>query len=204
MQTPNNMDLYKNISCIFMPFSEFQILITKLTDGLREITYELDGISFNNTEKAEETDVYWNQYLNETLSEYFQVPVTSVHADDSDPIGIWIAYRTNQIITVKSTEPEIGNEYWQVLCPASMDKTTIQTAIEMAIRYAESVDADTYDFENEEDTALAIQDYDEHAKEMFLFRQTTNGQEAFAHYLTKFYGCTVQPCPETYDYTYEW
>lgn len=64
MQTPNNMDLYKNISRIFMPFSEFQTLITKLTDGLREITYELDGISFNNTEKAEETDVYWNQYVN--------------------------------------------------------------------------------------------------------------------------------------------
>ncbi len=204
MQTPNNIDLYKNISCIFMPFSEFQTLITKVTDELRKITYELDGISFNNTEKAEDTDVYWNQSLNETLSEYFQVPVTSVHADDSNPIGIWIAYRPKQIITVKSTEPEIGNEYWQVLCPTSMDKITIQTAIEMAIRYAESVDTDTYNFENEEDTALAIQDYDEHAKEMFLFKQTTNGQEAFEYYLTKFYGCTVQPCPETYDYTYEW
>lgn len=38
-------------------------------------------------------DEYWNRDLNETLSEYFQVSVTSVHADDADPIGIWICYK---------------------------------------------------------------------------------------------------------------
>ena len=58
MQTTNNMNLHKTISCIFMTLSEFQTLITELTDGLREITYELDGISFHHTDKAEKQNVY--------------------------------------------------------------------------------------------------------------------------------------------------
>lgn len=88
----------KYIPCIFMPFTEFQTLIHQITDGLREITYDLDGISFIHTDKADEEDVYWNKDLNETLSEHFHKDVTSVHADDASVLGIWIAYRsdTNQ------------------------------------------------------------------------------------------------------------
>lgn len=88
------IDDYTKVSCIVMPYDEFQTLIATLTDGLREITYDLDGISFNHTDKADEIDKYWNRDLNETLSDYFQVSVTSVHADDFEPIGIWIGYRT--------------------------------------------------------------------------------------------------------------
>lgn len=84
---------YATVKCAVMPFFEFQDLISAITNGLRTVDYELDGIRFNHTDKAEEMDEYWNRDLNETISEYFQVSVTSVHADDADPTGIWICYK---------------------------------------------------------------------------------------------------------------
>ena len=79
--------------CIFMELDEFKNLVNRVTDGLKQVEYELDGIYYEDTEKAEETDIYWNKYMNETLSEYFDVEVTSVHTDDCDVIGVWICYR---------------------------------------------------------------------------------------------------------------
>lgn len=198
------MDMHQKVNCIFMTLEEFQALVLNLTDGLREIEYELEGIGFNDTEKSEEIDTYWNRSLNETLSEYFQVPVTSVHADDSDPIGIWICYKPSQTLFVKSTKPEIGTEYWKVTYPAFLDKEQIDKAIKMAIRYAQSYDYEEYDLDNKEDLARVIEAYDVHAKQVFPVRANQNGQAAFAYYLQTFYNCTVTKHIPEYDYEYEW
>ena len=79
--------------CIFMTFDEFKNLIEDVTDGLSTVEYECGGIFLSHTEKAEETDTYWNESITETLSRYFDVEVTSFHSDDCDVIGVWICYR---------------------------------------------------------------------------------------------------------------
>ena len=76
-----------------MSFTEYQELILDITDGLKEVNYEYDGIYYEHTEKAEETEVYHNKDITETLSKHFSVIVTSVHADDSEYLGIWICYK---------------------------------------------------------------------------------------------------------------
>ena len=50
----------------------------------------LDGLFF--TENT--TDTYGGEDdIKEVLSEYFDVTVTSIHSDDCDVIGVWIAYK---------------------------------------------------------------------------------------------------------------
>ena len=96
-----NISKYQLKKCIFMSFEEYQKLILDITDGLKEVYYDFDGIWYDDTDKAEETGVYHNEYMTETLSKYFDVKVTSVHADDADcPCifdtdcrGIWICYK---------------------------------------------------------------------------------------------------------------
>ena len=79
--------------CIFMTFDGFKSLVEDMTDGLSTVEYEYDGIYISHTDKSEETDTYWNEDITETLSKYFDVEVTSYHADDCDVIGIWVCYR---------------------------------------------------------------------------------------------------------------
>lgn len=79
--------------CIFMELDDFNNLIDKVTDGLKTVEYEF-GMYYADTDKAEETDIYWNEDIEVTLSKYFDVTVTSVHADDCEEcVGIWIVYR---------------------------------------------------------------------------------------------------------------
>ena len=54
---------------------------------------EVTNLQDNQAEKAEETETYWNEDITETLSKYFDVTVTSVHADDSEYLGVWICYK---------------------------------------------------------------------------------------------------------------
>jgi len=77
---------------IMIPLDEFRELVERLTDGLKTVEYEF-GIYYSDTEKAEKSDVYWNQYITETLSEYFGVEVTSAHADDGEPPLVYVIYR---------------------------------------------------------------------------------------------------------------
>lgn len=88
-----NVENYSLKKCIFMLLDSYKELVLELTDGLKCVEYELDGIYYLDTEKAEETDTYWNERINETLSKYFDVTVTSVHSDDCDMIGVWIVYK---------------------------------------------------------------------------------------------------------------
>lgn len=88
-----NVENYQLKKCIFMELGDYKELIDKLTGGLKSVEYECDGIYYEDTEKAEETETYWNEYITETLSKYFDVTITSVHADDCEYLGVWICYK---------------------------------------------------------------------------------------------------------------
>ena len=92
-QTMKNVENYQLKKCIFMELDDYKELINKITDGLKSVEYEYDGIYYEDTEKAEETETYWNEDITETLSKYFDVTVTSVHADDCEYLGVWICYK---------------------------------------------------------------------------------------------------------------
>ena len=79
--------------CIFMELDEYKDLVNKVTDGLKEVDCEF-GLFYMSTEKADETNTYWNEDIEVTLSKYFDVTVTSIHADDCEEyVGVWICYR---------------------------------------------------------------------------------------------------------------
>lgn len=79
--------------CIFMELEEFEEVVNEVTGGLKKVSYECDGIFFEDTDKAEETEEFWNEEMTDTLSRYYDVEVTSIHADDCEIVGIWICYR---------------------------------------------------------------------------------------------------------------
>ena len=79
--------------CIFMGFDEFKSIVESLTDGLETAKYDEFGIYYGDTEKATESDTYWNEETEDTLSKYFDVTVASCHpdySDDGECIGVWI------------------------------------------------------------------------------------------------------------------
>ena len=87
--------------CIFMDLEEFKDLINNVTGGLKRVKYEPDGIYYEDTDEAEEVETYWNEHITETLSKYFDVKVTSIHADDCEYVGVWICYKDeNEKITL--------------------------------------------------------------------------------------------------------
>ena len=84
--------------CIFLTLNEYRELILELSLGLKDVKYE-EGIYYEDTAKAYIDDVYLEDItdegsgINEVLSEYFNVEVTSVHTDDCDVVGVWICYK---------------------------------------------------------------------------------------------------------------
>lgn len=78
--------------CIFMELDVFTKLIEDITDGLLTVEYE-DGIYTTSTQKAEDTDTWWNENILETLSKHFDVEVTSLHSDNCEYVGVWICYK---------------------------------------------------------------------------------------------------------------
>lgn len=79
--------------CIFMELDEYKDLIDRVTDGLKAVEYEF-GLFYMYTDKAENENTYWNEDIEETLSRYFDVTVTSIHADDYEEyVGVWIVYK---------------------------------------------------------------------------------------------------------------
>ena len=86
----NNVRLENLKNCIFMEFDDFADCLKEATNGAVDVSYSLDGLMFHNIdETADEPDV------NSILSAYFDVTVTSVHADDADYVGVWIVYKNN-------------------------------------------------------------------------------------------------------------
>lgn len=88
-----NVENYQLKKYILMESDDYKELINKVTDGLKTVEYKYDDIYYEDTEKAEETETYWDEGITETLSKYFDVTVTSVHADDYEYLGVWICYK---------------------------------------------------------------------------------------------------------------
>lgn len=76
--------------CIFKDYNDFKDIIDEITDGLLICDYNLDGLYITESHKAEENDDYWDGEILDALSKYFDVKVTSFHADDSEHLGVWI------------------------------------------------------------------------------------------------------------------
>ena len=74
--------------CIFMETEEFNGIIKRVFGEEFEADFGLDGISvWSRAEGLSEKEI------NEGLSKYFDVTITSVHVDDFDDMGVWICYR---------------------------------------------------------------------------------------------------------------
>lgn len=92
--------------CIFMELDEFTNLIEKITDGLQTVEYE-DGIYMTSTQKAEDTDTWWNEDILESLSKYFDVEVTSFHSDSCEYVSVWICYKEKEHPHPRYTDNEV-------------------------------------------------------------------------------------------------
>lgn len=76
---------------IFMRLSDFEEVIENAIPGI-QISY-CEEILFYNTDggrTVEQKEIY------DELSKYFDVYVTSVHADSNDDVGVWIIYKEKQ------------------------------------------------------------------------------------------------------------
>ena len=83
-----NVKDYQLKKCIFMETEEFDKIIKSIFGENYEAEFSLDGIDVSS-----EFDGLTNEELNEGLSSYFDVTVTSVHIDDCDEIGVWVCYK---------------------------------------------------------------------------------------------------------------
>lgn len=84
-----NVKKYQLKKCIMIELEEFQELFISLFGEFNEETNPIDvecsydGICLTG---IDDTELY------EALSKYYDVKVTSVHADNFDYLGIWICY----------------------------------------------------------------------------------------------------------------
>lgn len=82
-----NVMEYQLKKCIFMETEDFDKVIKAVFGEEFEADFGLDGISvWSRAEGLSEKEI------NEGLSKYFDVTITSVHIDDFDDIGVWICY----------------------------------------------------------------------------------------------------------------
>ena len=85
-------------TCIALDIEDDASLIEKLTDNrvTAEVEYQEGVINYVPTEEAEDDGVdnvdITNDEVNRILSEYFDVKVSSVHADGFDRPYAWIVY----------------------------------------------------------------------------------------------------------------
>jgi uncharacterized pyridoxamine 5'-phosphate oxidase family protein len=79
--------------CIFMSYEEFREVFQNIFgvyDGEEiqiDVEYEFDGLYFCGI-----TD----EQVYKEVSKYFDVTVTSIHADDCEFLGVWICYKEEQ------------------------------------------------------------------------------------------------------------
>lgn len=93
-------------NCIFMELDVFTSIIEKITDGLLTIEYE-DGVYMTHSQKAADTDTWWNEDILKTLSRYFDVEVTSFHSDSCEYVGVWICYKKKEHPHPRYTDNEV-------------------------------------------------------------------------------------------------
>lgn len=75
---------------LYLTADEFDDICVKLYGPSVATHYDMDGLWI---EAGEESNVFdHDPPLNEDLSKYFGLKVTSVHIDDCDYVGVWIVY----------------------------------------------------------------------------------------------------------------
>ena len=87
-----NVNEYQLKKCIFLTAEEFENVVKEIyPDNEVEVDYDMDGITVNiDDESSDPSD---DLDLLKNLATYYDVAkVTSVHMDDCDYIGVWIAY----------------------------------------------------------------------------------------------------------------
>ena len=72
-------------TAIFMECDRFEKLLYELTGDAADDDF-VGGIYITD-------NIYVSDETLEKLKEYFDVNITSIHADDADTVGIWIVYR---------------------------------------------------------------------------------------------------------------
>lgn len=77
---------------IMVSLEAFSRIVETETDGLKTVGYE-SGPYIVDSDKAEETGVYDQRDINEILSAYFDVEVTSFHSDDNEIPLVYIVYK---------------------------------------------------------------------------------------------------------------
>ena len=85
-----NIKDYQLKKCIFMETEEFDKVIKKVFGDEFETEFSLEGMDVFSG-----IDGLTSEEINEGLSKYFDVEVTSTHIDDCDCIGVWICYKEN-------------------------------------------------------------------------------------------------------------
>lgn len=75
--------------CIFKVFDEFQRDISRAISNDVHVSCDYDGLNF---ERVSDEDIS-NEEILAALSKYYDVEVTSIHADDFEYTGVWIVYR---------------------------------------------------------------------------------------------------------------
>ena len=80
--------------CMFIMVDDFNELLHDIGINV-DVSPDLDGLTFYNINENESTD--WDEdKIMSKLSEFFDVQITSLHADDCDYPGIWIAYKEKE------------------------------------------------------------------------------------------------------------
>lgn len=77
-------------NCLCMSADEFDDICVKLYGADVLTHYDMDGLWVETKEDETVSDV--DPHLIEDLTEYLGLNVTSVHIDDCDNVGVWIAY----------------------------------------------------------------------------------------------------------------
>lgn len=72
--------------CIVLSCTEFNHICDAVLSSNTEIIYELTGISIETPDHLSESDILTH------ISDYFQVPITSIHIDDEEPFQVWLTF----------------------------------------------------------------------------------------------------------------
>lgn len=90
-----NVNKRQQKTCIFLSLEEYEKVLANIFGVTVIVHTDLDGIWYETAPSRADmiADDFEND-INKHLAEYYDVKeVTSVHADDCDEVGIWIAYK---------------------------------------------------------------------------------------------------------------
>lgn len=130
---------------IMVSLEEFTRIVETETDGLKTVEYEF-GPYVVHSNKAEETEVYDQRDINEILSAYFDVEVTSFHSDDCEIPLVYIVYKDidKPFMLLSTCERETVHTRFQTLKEAQKQ---MQTEFESYGGNDEAVDNETAELE---------------------------------------------------------